>query len=58
MVRPTLESPPLAASEETKVGAQAMSVGVLGSYGGSAGRPFLLPGWFQLPGQVRDMIHT
>ena len=42
----TLETPPLVASEGAKVGAQPLTVGVFGSYGGSAGRPVLLPGLF------------
>ena len=49
-MRSTLEAPPLAASEGAKVGSQPLAVGVLGSYGGSAGLPVLLPGSVPAPG--------
>ena len=48
--RPTLDLPPPAASEGAKVGAQLLAMGELGSYGGSAAGPVLLPGSISSPG--------
>ena len=50
MVRPTLEPPLVAASEQVKVGAQPLAVDVFGIHGGSAGRPILLSGSVPAPG--------
>ena len=58
MARPTLDDPPAAVSKVRGVVAQPLVVGVLGSYGGSASHSALMPGWFQLPGQVSEMMHT
>ena len=58
MATPTLQDPPAAALERRRVGARPMAEGVLGSHGASAGRPVFSQGRFQLPGQVRDMMHA
>ena len=44
------KAPPVAGSEEVKVGAQPLAVGVFGSHGGSAGRRVLLPVSVSTPG--------
>ena len=44
LVSPTVGAPPAPALEERRVEARPLSLGVLGSYGGSEGRPIVLPG--------------
>ena len=45
-----MEAPPAAMSEGRRVRARSLAVGVLGSHGGSVGRPALLPGSVPSPG--------
>ena len=53
-----LEAPPLVASEGTKVGAQPLAVGMVGSQLETQVVLFFCQGRFQLPCQVRDMMHA
>ena len=50
MMKPAVKAPPAAMSEGRRVGDRPLTVGVLGTYGGSAGCPVILPVSVPAPG--------